>query len=343
MASQDATIAGFDRSAKLSQAAVRDLVLQAIQQLRDGIVRSEVDAALAERSAAPILESAAWATFAETILVAFSTLEDGPLFKTMKSAARRAASSSPLSSPDELNIELVYARAIEWLEREGARLVTAVTEGTRAAIRGVVQDAFAEPLGTRQAARRILEVKGFGLNNPQTRAFERYIGSLLTREIPGSENLTGKQIQRLIDVRYRKLRKDRARLIAKTESYNAAAAAQRELWSEAAGQGQLDPELYVLEWVTRVIRVCPRCIALSGKTAEINGGTFTSDTIIGGGRYDGTQIVVERPTVHPDCYCAMRVVRRHPAAAEASASAASVLIFLHEQTRGTWHSRGAIA
>lgn len=304
------TITGFDQSARLSQPAIRSLVLEAIDGLRAGIRAAEVEAALAQRSPVPIFESAAWERFSQTLAKIFGVEDDGALLRTMKSAARKALESSPVVDSSAFVFEPVFTRAVDWLEREGARLVTVVTESTRAAIRRVVQDAFVEPLGVRQAARRILEIRGFGLNVPQTRSFERYVGALLTRELPGSEDLSGKQIQRLIDIRFRVLRRERARLVAKTESYNAAAASQRDLWSEAVTQEQIDPEVYLLEWVTRVIRVCPRCIALAGKTAEIQGGTFTSGTIVGGGRFDGTQIVVERPTVHPDCYCALRVIRR---------------------------------
>lgn len=338
MPDPDATIAGFDRSARISQAAIRALVLEAIDQLREGIRRAEIDAALEQRSPVPIFESAAWAAFGDTLAKIFATAsDDAPLLRTMKSAARRALRTTPVVDAGAFSFDPVFERAIEWLEREGARLVTVVSDSTRAAIRKVVQDAFAEPLGVRQAARRILDIKGFGLNQPQTASFEKFVRLAINRQLPGAEDATGKQIQRLIDVRYRKMLRQRARLIAKTESYNAAAAAQRELWSEAVNQNQLDAERYVLEWVTRVIRVCPRCMALSGKIAEIKGGSFTSDPVVGGGKYNGTQIVVERPTVHPDCYCAMRVIERPKAEANAAAVVRVTLrVMLVEQARGSW-------
>lgn len=317
--SQD-TIAGFDRAARLSQAEIAALVAAAVAALREGIRRSEILAALAQRSPAPIFESAAWDDLAAELAKIYGP--DGPLSKTMKSAARSALRTPAIKGATDFSFDAVFARSRDWLDREGGRLITAVSEGTREAIREVVKNAFAEPLGIRDAARNILDIKGFGLNRPQSRSFNRWVEALLSRQVEGSENLSGEQIQRLIDARYKKMLKQRARLIAKTESRNAAAAAQRELWSEAVDQGLLDADAYVLEWVTRVIRVCPRCIALAGAIAEINGGDFTSANIEGGGRFDGTQIVVTRPTVHPDCYCALRVRRRPKARAEASRFAA---------------------
>lgn len=338
MPSRDATIDALDAAAAASQAAVRRAVIDAITALRQGITDAEVRAALESRSAVPIFESAAWIAFAKLLSSIFAS--DGPLRRTMDRAITRTLLSTPVVDPAAFSFEPVYERAILWLEREGARFVTNVTLGTKAAIRRITQESFAEPVGIREAARRLLKLKGFGLTVPQTRTLRLYTTALMTGEIEGSAGLTSKQIDRLVQKRFNLMRKQRARLASHTEPANAGLAAQRELWDEAVLQQQLDVDLYVLQWVTRVIRVCPRCIALNGKLAEIHGGLFTSRPIAGGGKWNGIRIVIARPTVHPDCHCALRVVRR-PEASEVNRPRAlgRRRILSVGQARGSWPSR----
>ncbi len=311
----DPTLVGFDRSVRLSRAAVSALFLQAMAELRTDITIGEVEAALAQRSPLPIFESKAWVKFRDTVGAIFSTATDGPLMRTMISAARSAFATSPVADPAGFSFDLVFERAIEWLEREGAKFVTVIDTQTRDGVRIIIQRAFAEPLSQRQGAREILKLKGFGLNRPQSASLANFAAKLKAGELPefpGSENFSDKEIRKMIEKRYQVLRKRRARVVAHQEPAEAASAAQRLLWDEAAAQRQIDTELYVLQWVTRIIRVCPRCIALSGKTAEIVGGTFVSDPVIGGGSVGGTVIHASRPTLHVDCHCGLRIILRPP-------------------------------
>lgn len=334
----DPIIAAYDAAARLGRPEVQRLAFEAFQILRREIHRNEVKAALQQRSPVPIFESPAWGSYREALLRISAQTDEGPLLRVMDAAFRKTLRVTPVADATAFEWEAVYDTAREWLDREGAKMVTGITDGTRAAIRRTVSEAFSETTSVRQAARKMLDIKGFGLTHRQAGGFRRYVQSAIHRQLPGTENYTAKGIQRLIDVRYRKMLRQRAERIARTETYNAASAAQRELWGEAVAQRQLDADLYVLEWVTRPIRVCPRCIALAGKTAEIRGGVFTSDPVVGGGKFDGTQIVVERPTVHTGCYCALRVIRR-PTSTESNVYTRAPIrlrIVLVEQARASW-------
>ena len=336
MPTQDATIDALDSAAAVSQAAVRRMVLKALAALRNGITTAEVQAALDSRSAVPIFESIAWVSFTEILAGIFA--DDGPLRRTMDHAITQTLLSTPVTDASTFAFEQVFERAVLWLDREGARLVTSVTEGTKQAIRQIISEAYVEPVGIREAARRLLKLKGFGLTVRQELTLRRYTTALITGEIEGSAGLTSKQIDRLVLKRFNLMRKQRARLVARTESYNAGNAAQRELWDETVLQGLLDVDVYVLQWVTRVIRVCPRCISLSGKTAEIHGGLFTGKPVVGAGKWNGIQIVIARPTVHPGCFCSMRVIRR-PEPEETGAVLGPRRILAAGQVQGLWFKR----
>ncbi len=306
MQSKKDAVKSFERAARPGQRGVISIAQAAMIALGEGIDEETIAAALANRSAIPIYGSQGWSDFISELTKIYEVADDSPIFVAMKKAAQEAHAvlPGPFVDPAAFQFERVFDRARSWMRLNGAQRVTAITASTRKAIQAVIDDAFAEPLGVQQAARRMLDIKALGLNDQQRMTLMKYGRQL---EVEGGKPAA---IQSKMRTRYKQLRRKRARLIAKTESYDSAAAAQRQLWVEAVQQDQLNVENYLLEWVTRVLRVCPRCIALNGKTAEIEGGQFVSDTIVGGGKFDGTQIVVERPTVHPDCYCAMRMIRR---------------------------------
>lgn len=297
----------LDQAAKLGIPGTRRRVLAALKRLRDGISSAAVEEAITSGSATPIFASVdAWSAFGEELLKIFGV--DGPLARVMEAATEGAISALPAPVPG-LELRIVHERAAAWLAREGGTKIRLIETNTRQAIVDLVQAAFRGPAGVQQAARDIARIKGFGLTPRQTESIIKWADAF--RQANGSD-LTARQISARITGRHRHLIRERARVIAKTEAYNAGNAAEGELWQEAVAQDQLDPDLYVMEWMTRIVGVCPRCEALDAVTAEI-GGVFVSRPIVGGGQWDGQVIEVEGPTVHPDCYCSRRIIRRDEA------------------------------
>ena len=294
-----------DKAAALGIPGSRKIVLRAFDDLVDGIGVGAAAEAAATGSTAPIFElTDVWDEFDATLVSVFDP-EDGPLVRTMARAVKD--SLGDLAVPGAgLDVADVAAQSEAWLMRNGARLVTNVTGNTRLAITNVVQNAFAGPESVQAAAREIMRIKGFGLTVPQMSSLEKLTAGWM------SEGLSPKTIERLGKKAHGAMLRRRARVVAQTEAYNAGHAAQGLLWKEATAEGGLDPGDFVQEWVTRVIRVCPRCQALDGTVAEINGGTFTS-RVVEDGSFAGQVIEIAAPTVHPLCFCARRIINREDA------------------------------
>ncbi len=306
----DAVLDLIDRAAALGIPGARKIILEAFEDLMKNIGVGQIAEAIAIGAAGPIYATTEpWDAFSAKLMTLFEI--DGPLAATMAGATAGTINTLPID-PIGLDAVAIDAAAEAWLQRNGAKLITQVTNNTRDAINQLVKDAFSGPDTIKRSARKILRSKNFALNHRQAQSFEKFVAGLLDPTGPGAD-LSAAKIQQLIDRKYAKMLKQRAKLIAQTEAYNAGNAAQSQLWREAAASGDLDPEIYTQEWVTRMVNSCPRCIALDGATAEINGGVFTSQVIVGGGKWDGQIIVIAQPLVHPGGFCTRRIINREDA------------------------------
>ena len=82
--------------------------------------------------------------------------------------------------------------------------------------------------------------------------------------------------------------KDRAELIARTETMMAANEGQRQAWQQAITKGLLSDRARRVWISTEDQRICPQCEALDGQKADMDG------------EYPGG---VSGPPVHPNCRC----------------------------------------
>jgi hypothetical protein len=163
-----------------------------------------------------------------------------------------------------------------------------VTEEGRAAIRDALLRAQREGKTPKQVAREIRDL--VGLNVRQEAAVARYRAKLET------EGRKADQVDRMVKRYADKQRRLRSETIAITELARAANEGQREQWARLVEAGKLDPDEWLMEWVTaRDERTCPHCGPMHGVTARI-GGTFT--TTLG---------IVAGPILHPRCRCILRL------------------------------------
>ena len=254
-----------------------------------------------------VTSSAAWSGFLETLAEIFA--DSGPIWRVLDRARTLALREGPLRTADLEILALEEAAAV-WMESAGADFVTAVEDSTRRGIRGSIARAFRGSESRRAAARRIVELRDFGLS-PQLQE------ALARRSVELHQDLrAGRISERMLlwrlKQRHRKLLGVRARLIARTEAIDAGNEARRQTWRAAVDAGELDADRYVAQWITRLSGVCPRCQALNLKTAELGGGLFVSDPVASG-TLAGHILNVYRPTVHPGCFCGLRIVLRSQA------------------------------
>lgn len=182
---------------------------------------------------------------------------------------------------------------------QAAELVTNVTAQTRDAIRTVVARAFEDGIPPREAARLIKPLVGLT---------ERQAGAVAGRYrdlVAGGLSRTAAQAQ--AKAYAGRLRSQRALMIARTETIAASTKGQLAAWDEAVRNGQLSARARKVWITTADDRLCPRCAAMDGKTAPLDGKFSGGLTGVGG------------PPLHPNCRCAIGLQLEGPAEASAAA------------------------
>lgn len=176
----------------------------------------------------------------------------------------------------------------------GAVAIKRIAEGGRQAVKDAVARGFEEGLSASQVATSL--VNSIGLDGRRAEAFEKWLKALGEDPPDWSEE----ELQRQIDLEYKRLLKERAKVVARTELANAAAEGQHVLWGRAVKEGKLNADTWVRVWLrTPRPKACPICDPLRGKRARLIGGYYVSST---GKRY-------ERPPGHPNCQCGERLER----------------------------------
>ena len=101
-----------------------------------------------------------------------------------------------------------------------------------------------------------------GLNERQAGALLRF-GEGLTQQ-----GVTGSAWERAVSRQEQRYLKQRAEMIARTETIRAAQQGQLEAWNEAAGEGLLEPERTWRVWQA-TSDPCDECAAMNGKEVPL--------------------------------------------------------------------------
>lgn len=187
-----------------------------------------------------------------------------------------------------LTFDVLNPRAVAFVTQHTGELIKQVSDETVAAVKDIVQRAFEVGGHPYQQAKTI---QGhIGLTERQSRA----VVNLKARQLEAgvTQERADWQAERYAG----RLLRDRAELIGRTETINAASQGQRETWREMADAGVLDPDEWEREWITTPgDRTCIPCLEMDGKRAPIF-GTYENGS-------DG-------PTLHPACRCSEGLRRR---------------------------------
>ncbi len=303
----------IDLAAALAIPDVRRAFTAALRSALTPSVQHAFNAAVGSGDLEGALSAIPWEEFSTALQAVYGP--DGPLVKMFGAGSDLAARLvMPLIQPGEsaslpLTFQDYAPRALDYLQDRGLKLVTLVTEEARSALRAVLEAAFTDPMNTDATARAVRDVLQeavqdgglIGITTRQAETLNRYVESLA--EDP---DLSAEQIQQLVDRRHRKMVKQRATMIARTEAYNAGNQGMVDAWRALddsgtvriagldaefvsdLGERAIAPEIhpsgyctqrlvfwrfeegvrvYVREWVTRVVGVCHRCHAFDGKRA----------------------------------------------------------------------------
>lgn len=186
-----------------------------------------------------------------------------------------------------VRFDLVNRDAVTAAARQGAKLVTVVTAETRQAIRTVIAAAIEHGLPPREAARLIRTM--IGVNERQGLAVLNYRARLLER------GLSRASVKAAADRYTAKLIRQRAQMIARTETIDALTTGQQSTWMRSVQEGWLPPTARQKWLVAYDEPLCPLCRVMRGRTAPI-GGFF--ETPLG---------LRRGPTLHPHCRCAVAI------------------------------------
>lgn len=229
---------------------------QVMQRARDQRSVSELETALSEGRIAEVLTEANEAARAVAAEVAVIDAAVGA-----EAAAYIADRVAKLVSYDGTN-----PAAVARVQANGARLVTAITEGQRLAIGEILEDGLARGLNPREVARSIRDVIGLTPDRAQAVAnYRRALESLDRRAlsyglrdkrtdaavkaaINGGKPLGAERIDKLVSRYAERQLAQRAEVIARTEMLRAVHEATDEAYDQAEANGQIERDRVQEEW-----------------------------------------------------------------------------------------------
>lgn len=214
------------------------------------------------------------------------------------SGARQADLPATVQKVDatvDARLDVTNPSAIRWVERHAAELVDLLDLTQRQAVASIVQRMFRDGVPPNRAARLIFEV--IGLDSRSANAVASFEAGLQ------EEGRAPEQVQRLVATYSDRLRRFRARMIARTESIRGSVQGQQMLWRVAVEQGVLIPSRTRQVWLTSLDeRACPICLSMHHQQVPLGEPFIGPD----GATYDGP------PDPHPQCRCGIRLTFARP-------------------------------
>lgn len=194
----------------------------------------------------------------------------------------------------ESSLTMTSRRVLDAAEQLGAELIVGVRRETKVAVRRIIKDAWRDGTSPRDTAILIRDV--IGLDQRRAIALANYRKA--TAGKPNAGALGDKYAKRLL--------RNRATVIARTETMKAANTGRQLAWKEMQAQGQLAPG-FVQEWYTTPDdRLCPVCAPMAGQQVTL-GNDFVSRErgVLPSERVAYSGGVTEQPPLHPQCRCVL--------------------------------------
>ena len=173
--------------------------------------------------------------------------------------------------------------AVRWAQGFAGREIVEVSSTTQKAVSKIISNALQYGGHPYETAREIRQ--HIGLTEYQMQSVVNYQAEL------DQSGRSKRDIDNMVDSYIRKKIRQRANTIARTETMKAANMGQQLHWNDMITLGYLNKSANVKVWIaTKGERTCPTCMALDGKTVEID-GNFTFEGFNG-----------LTPPLHPLCF-----------------------------------------
>ena len=229
----------------------------------------------------------------------------------------KATEPTPVSIAAGFRFDVNSQDALNYARNESGQLITNMANEQRAVMRQVVGQSMSQGAtraATSSALRDALMDIGTGSEfgritaatiganvNGLTLGYEQAVwnrantvaADLAKRGITGTKAV--EEVKKKTEAYAEKLRRARARTIARTEIIRAAEEGRQQSWEQAANKGLIDKNKATKTWSASPMDVCQICSKLQGKTVPLMGKFSTG---IG---------EVKTPPAHPNCRCTMRL------------------------------------
>lgn len=225
----------------------------------------------------------------------------------LRNAFETAAMSTAIPGMD-LRFDLVNPRSMHWIQRNTGAMIREIDQTTREAIRQLIYTGWRDGLTNQQMAMRIRSM--IGLTSRQVSALDRLRQTLESGEFSDLPKEVLDRLRRLrvlgrarqgkidqvIEAYRKRMIRERAETIARTESAKAASAGQAEMWRQGADSGEIDRNQMEVRWIlTPDDKLCERCRAQQDLRRPIDGDYPNG---------------ASHPPLHPRCRCAEGLVEK---------------------------------
>ena len=221
-----------------------------------------------------------------------------PLIKqAFLNGAQHALAGLPQAPKKDVGVSLSHANpaAVAYARLQAAELVTVTQENAKELIRILISEGLARGESPFVIARRIRAV--VGLTIPQGEAVEHFYERL--QPLLDDEKITLEQALARTD-RYAvaKLR-ERADMIARTETTTALNTGQQAIWEQAETHGELNYDVTWRQWITTPDeRICPICEPMDGEEARLDEPFVLIDS-----DEAGREVMIPGMDTHINCRC----------------------------------------
>ena len=227
-------------------------------------------------------------------------------------ALEKATNPTPSQLALGFRFDVNSKQALDWAKREAGQLITNMGAEQRKVIGQLINQSMTQGLTAQQtgtAVHRLLNdiIPGTEYGKVTARTIGANMNGLTARSEQAVWNRAQKTAQDLADRgvtgtkavealkkdtdRYaEKLRKSRARTIARTEIIRAAEEGRQESWNQAIDKGLINKTTATKTWRAGPYDVCPICSRLHGTSVPVQG------------EWDNG---LKTPPAHPNCRCSM--------------------------------------